>query len=81
MNSGSVFVGDVFGIQGGFGGFGIGLPGFHFGDELFDGEEDFVAVGGVLEDVEFVDSLPRAPNGKVLKRLLREQHWTGGRRI
>jgi len=27
--------------------------------------------------VEVVDELPRHPNGKVLKRLLREQAWTG----
>ncbi len=26
--------------------------------------------------VEFVDELPRQPNGKVLKRALREQHWS-----
>ena len=26
--------------------------------------------------VELVDELPRQPNGKVLKRVLREQHWS-----
>jgi len=25
--------------------------------------------------IEIVDELPRQPNGKVLKRVLREQHW------
>ncbi len=25
---------------------------------------------------ELVDELPRQPNGKVLKRVLREQHWS-----
>jgi long-chain acyl-CoA synthetase len=27
--------------------------------------------------VEVVDELPRLPNGKVMKRFLREQAWTG----
>jgi acyl-CoA synthetase (AMP-forming)/AMP-acid ligase II len=27
--------------------------------------------------VDFVDTLPRNPTGKVLKRLLRERYWTG----
>jgi len=27
--------------------------------------------------IELVDELPRQPNGKVLKRVLREQHWAG----
>ena len=31
----------------------------------------------VPSSVELVDELPRQPNGKVLKRLLREQHWAG----
>ena len=30
---------------------------------------------------ELVDELPRQPNGKVLKRVLREQHWSPERRI
>ena len=36
-------------------GLGFGLPGGHFGDELFEGEEDGLAVGAVLEGFEFVD--------------------------
>jgi acyl-CoA synthetase (AMP-forming)/AMP-acid ligase II len=27
--------------------------------------------------VDFVDSLPRTPSGKVLKRVLREPYWVG----
>lgn len=27
--------------------------------------------------VELIDELPRQPNGKVLKRVLRDEHWTG----
>jgi acyl-CoA synthetase (AMP-forming)/AMP-acid ligase II len=27
--------------------------------------------------VDFVDSLPRTPSGKVLKRVLREPYWAG----
>jgi long-chain acyl-CoA synthetase len=27
--------------------------------------------------IELVDELPRQPNGKVLKRVLRDQHWAG----
>jgi long-chain acyl-CoA synthetase len=29
------------------------------------------------KSVEFVDTLPRNPSGKVLKRVLREKYWTG----
>jgi len=31
----------------------------------------------VPSSVRLVDELPRQPNGKVLKRVLREQHWVG----
>jgi long-chain acyl-CoA synthetase len=27
--------------------------------------------------VEFVDALPKAPTGKILKRELRDPHWRG----
>jgi len=29
------------------------------------------------KSVEFVDTLPRNPSGKVLKRVLREKYWEG----
>ncbi len=29
------------------------------------------------KSVDFVDTLPRNPSGKVLKRALREPYWTG----
>ena len=31
--------------------------------------------------IELVDELPRQPNGKVLKRVLREQHWWTDKQI
>ncbi|OIJ86710.1 AMP-binding enzyme [Streptomyces colonosanans] len=36
-------------------------------------------LGGVRapKQVEFVDSLPRSANGKVLKRAIRERYWAG----
>ena len=27
--------------------------------------------------VEFIDELPKAPTGKILKRVLRDPHWVG----
>jgi long-chain acyl-CoA synthetase len=46
-------------------------------DELRDFCRDRLADFKVPATIELVDELPRQPNGKVLKRLLREQHWTG----
>ncbi|GIX29756.1 MAG: ligase [Porticoccaceae bacterium] len=31
--------------------------------------------------VEFADSLPKAPTGKILKRVLRDAHWKGERKV
>ena len=45
-------------------------------DELRDYCREHLADFKVPADVELVDELPRQPNGKVLKRVLREQHWT-----
>lgn len=33
------------------------------------------------KSVEFVDSLPKTPSGKILKRELRERYWKGERKI
>ncbi|HSO95608.1 MAG TPA: AMP-binding protein [Acidimicrobiia bacterium] len=38
---------------------------------------DHLADFKVPAHVELVEELPRQPNGKVLKRVLREQHWAG----
>ena len=44
-------------------------------DELRDFCREHLADFKVPATIELVDELPRQPNGKVLKRLLREQHW------
>ena len=44
-------------------------------DELRDYCSEHLADFKVPAVVELVDELPRQPNGKVLKRVLREQHW------
>jgi long-chain acyl-CoA synthetase len=44
-------------------------------DELRDFCRAHLADFKVPATIELVDELPRQPNGKVLKRLLREQHW------
>ena len=31
----------------------------------------------IPKSVEFVESLPKNPQGKILKRELREKYWTG----
>lgn len=46
-------------------------------DELRAFCRDRLADFKVPAHVELVDELPRQPNGKVLKRVLREQHWSG----
>jgi len=46
-------------------------------DELRDHCAAHVADFKVPATFELVDELPRQPNGKVLKRVLRDQHWTG----
>jgi acyl-CoA synthetase (AMP-forming)/AMP-acid ligase II len=33
------------------------------------------------KSVEFVSDLPRNPTGKVMKKLLREKHWKGGKSV
>jgi long-chain acyl-CoA synthetase len=46
-------------------------------DELSGFCRDHLADFKVPAYVELVDELPRQPNGKVLKRILREEHWAG----
>jgi long-chain acyl-CoA synthetase len=46
-------------------------------EELLGFCRDHLADFKVPARVEFVAELPRQPNGKVLKRVLRDQHWTG----
>jgi long-chain acyl-CoA synthetase len=46
-------------------------------DELREHCRDRLADFKVPAAVELVDELPRQPNGKVLKRLLRDRHWAG----
>ena len=45
-------------------------------DDLAAFCRDHLADFKVPVGFEFVAELPRQPNGKVLKRVLREQHWT-----
>ena len=46
-------------------------------DELRDHCRGHLADFKVPATFELVDELPRQPNGKVLKRVLRDQHWAG----
>jgi long-chain acyl-CoA synthetase len=46
-------------------------------DELLSFCRDHLADFKVPALIELVDELPRQPNGKVLKRVLREEHWAG----
>jgi long-chain acyl-CoA synthetase len=49
-------------------------------DELIAFCLDHIAHYKCPSSVELVDALPRDPNGKVRKRLLRDAHWAGGQR-
>jgi acyl-CoA synthetase (AMP-forming)/AMP-acid ligase II len=46
-------------------------------DELIDFCKKRIARYKAPKSVEFVESLPKTPSGKVLKRELREKHWAG----
>jgi long-chain acyl-CoA synthetase len=46
-------------------------------DALRDFAREHLADFKVPSVIEIVDELPRQPNGKVLKRVLREEHWKG----
>jgi long-chain acyl-CoA synthetase len=46
-------------------------------DELRDHCREHLADFKVPATFELVDELPRQPNGKVLKRVLRDQYWAG----
>jgi long-chain acyl-CoA synthetase len=46
-------------------------------DDLLSFGREHLANFKVPAIVELVDTLPRDPNGKVLKRLLRDAHWQG----
>jgi long-chain acyl-CoA synthetase len=46
-------------------------------DELREHCRTHLADYKVPATVELIDELPRQPNGKVLKRLLRDKHWEG----
>jgi acyl-CoA synthetase (AMP-forming)/AMP-acid ligase II len=45
--------------------------------ELLDGCRAELATYKCPRTVDFVDELPRDPNGKLYKRLLRERYWEG----
>jgi len=47
------------------------------GDEVMEFCKDHLARYKAPKSVEFVDSLPKNPQGKILKRELREKYWTG----
>lgn len=49
-------------------------------DELLAYLRDRIAAYKVPKSVEFVDSLPRDPNGKLYKRKLRDPYWEGKER-
>ena len=51
-------------------------------DEIIETARSHLASYQKPRRVEFVDSLPKAPTGKILKRELRDQHWpSAGRQV
>jgi acyl-CoA synthetase (AMP-forming)/AMP-acid ligase II len=46
-------------------------------DELIDFCRENIAGYKAPKSVEFLDSLPKSPSGKILKRELREKYWAG----
>jgi acyl-CoA synthetase (AMP-forming)/AMP-acid ligase II len=47
------------------------------GDEIMEFSKQHLARYKAPKSVEFVESLPKNPQGKILKRELREKYWTG----
>jgi long-chain acyl-CoA synthetase len=45
--------------------------------EIIDTAKQHLASYMKPRSVEFVDALPKAPTGKILKRDLRDPHWSG----
>ena len=54
-------------------------PGPALADELIQFCRDHIAHYKCPRTIDFVDELPRLPNGKLLKRRLRDQYWKDGR--
>ena len=45
-------------------------------DEIIETARTNLASYQKPRSVEFIDELPKAPTGKILKRVLREPYWT-----
>ncbi len=54
-------------------------PGPALADELIQFCRDQIAHYKCPRSIDFVEELPRLPNGKLLKRRLRDQYWKDGR--
>jgi long-chain acyl-CoA synthetase len=53
-------------------------PGASLGDEeLIEWSRERLAGYKRPRSVDFIDSIPRNPSGKILKRELRERYWAG----
>lgn len=56
-------------------------PGGHLQErELIDWMRERLAHYKCPKSVDFVDTMPRNPTGKLLKRVLREPYWQGKER-